>query len=151
MCLYYDILFNKVFKVKVQDMNNQEQLFKLAFDARKLAYAPYSSFKVGAAILSDKDNFYVGNNVENVSYPVGTCAEAGAIAAMVAHGDKKIKEILIIADGKNVITPCGACLQRIKEFATKKTIVHLANLKAIQKSYLISELLPHAFEEELKK
>ena len=91
-------------------------LFEKALEARKLAYAPYSEFKVGAAILTSKGNVYLGANVENVSYPCGTCAEAGAIAAMVCGGEYQISDIVVVANGKNLITPCGACLQRIFEF-----------------------------------
>ena len=133
-------------------MNNQQELFSKAKEARLNAYAPYSKFKVGAAILSTNGNYYAGCNVENISYPNGTCAETGAISTMIVNGDKKIKEILIVSDSKNLITPCGACLQRIFEFSTIRTIVHLATLKGIQKSFTIKELLPNAFwEKELRK
>lgn len=122
----------------------QEKLFRLALEVYSKAYAPYSKFKVGAAIESS-NHFYVGCNVENISYPCGTCAEAGAIASMIADGKQLIQQILIIADSKELITPCGACLQRIKEFSNKETIIILANLDGIQKSLKLSELLPHAF------
>ena len=135
----------------MQDMNNTQTLFKLALKARKNAYAPYSSFKVGAAVLSTKNNFYSGANVENISYPIGTCAEESAISAMITSGDKLIKEIIIVAETKGIISPCGACLQRIKEFSNSKTLIHLANLKGIQKTVHIKDLLPIAFEEDLKK
>ena len=130
-------------------MKVPESLYQKALAARQNAYAPYSNFKVGAALLSDKGNIFVGANAENVSYPCGTCAEAGAIAAMVAAGDKKIEDIVIVADSKNLITPCGACLQRIFEFSGEKTRVHLGNLEGIQKTYRLRELLPMAFFEEL--
>ncbi|MDR1026604.1 MAG: cytidine deaminase [Lactobacillus sp.] len=133
-------------------MTHTDKLFELAVKARKNAYAPYSGFKVGASILSDKNNYYAAADVENISYPCGACAETGAISAMISAGDKKIKEILVIADGKDLITPCGACLQRIKEFSTSKTLIHLASLKGVQKTFKVSDMLPHAFEEEgLKK
>lgn len=133
-------------------MSELVQLFNLALKTRLNAYAPYSSFKVGAAVLSSSNNTYVGCNVENVSYPNGTCAETGAIAAMIAAGDNLIKDIIIVAESDNLITPCGACLQRIFEFSDKNTKIHLANLNEIKKSYTISELLPLAFnEKELKK
>ena len=82
-------------------MNNTKELLDLAKSASMQAYAPYSNFHVGAAILSDSDKYYYGCNVENISYPVGTCAEAGAISAMIAGGDKKIKEILSVFLKKN--------------------------------------------------
>ena len=133
-------------------MSDLISLFNKALQIRQNAYAPYSKFCVGAAVLSSNDNVYSGCNVENVSYPNGTCAETGAIAAMVAGGDVLIKDIVVVADSKVLIKPCGACLQRIFEFADNNTKVHLAKLEGIKKTYLISELLPLAFnEEELKK
>ena len=133
-------------------MNTAEKLFNLARQAREHAYAPYSAFRVGAAILSENNNCYSGCNVENVSYPCGTCAEAGAIAAMINGGDSLIAEILIIADSADIITPCGACLQRIKEFSRPETKIRLANLNGIVTTYTVREMLPHAFNaEELKK
>ncbi len=129
------------------DMKEQTRLFEMAQAAAANAYVPYSKFRVGAAIESDAGNFYAGCNVENISYPVGTCAEAGAIAAMVCGGDKKIKEILIFADSKELITPCGACRQRIAEFGDENTLIHLADKNGIQKTYKIAELLPSGFAE----
>ncbi len=128
-------------------MNNTQKLFDLAAAAAANAYCPYSKFAVGAAILADDDNFYAGCNVENISYPVGTCAEAGAIAAMIAGGGKKIVEMLVYADSKQLISPCGACRQRIAEFADKNVIVHLANKDGIPKSTNVAELLPCSFSE----
>ena len=133
-------------------MNIVNDLFLSAKSVRKQAYAPYSGFQVGAAILSDNSQIYTGCNVENVSFPCGTCAEAGAIASMIAGGGKKILQILVLADSPNLITPCGACLQRIAEFATAETIIHLADLQGIQKSLPLKDLLPYGFvAEELKK
>lgn len=128
-------------------MKNIQQLFKTAQNAMKNAYAPYSKFKVGAAIIAENGKIYAGCNTENISFPCGTCAEAGAIASMVADGSKKIKQILIISDGKNIITPCGACLQRIKEFSDRNTEIILADTDQNFHNYHISDLLPHAFEE----
>ncbi len=125
-----------------------ESLFLKAVKARKNAYAPYSKFKVGAAILSAKGNVYVGANVENVSYPCGICAETAAIAAMVAGGENLIQEIVIVADSKEIISPCGACLQRISEFSNQKTTIHLADLSGIKKSYTLGQMLPFNFDEE---
>ena len=128
-------------------MNNTKELLDLAKSAYMQAYAPYSNFHVGAAILSDSDKYYYGCNVENISYPVGTCAEAGAISAMIAGGDKKIKEILIYASSSNLITPCGACRQRIAEFADDNTLIHLADDEGIKQTFTITELLPNSFKD----
>ena len=128
-------------------MNNTQKLLNLATKVAENAYAPYSKFHVGAAILADNGKMYAGCNVENVSFPVGICAEAGAIAAMVAGGGKKIAEILIFADSKQLISPCGACRQRILEFAMPQTIVHLANKEGVKQSINAAELLPYSFSE----
>ncbi|MBR6328008.1 MAG: cytidine deaminase [Alphaproteobacteria bacterium] len=128
-----------------------DTLFEKASETRKNAYAPYSSFNVGAAILTPSGHIYVGANVENVSYPCGMCAESGAISAMIAAGEYRIADILIAADSKNLISPCGACLQRIAEFADDHTMIHLADLEGIKQSYPIAKLLPIAFAEDLKK
>ncbi len=128
-------------------MNNELKLFDLAKQAATNAYAPYSQFKVGAAILSNSGKLYSGCNVENVSYPVGTCAETGAIAAMICGGDTQIATILIYADSPNLISPCGACRQRIIEFATPETKILLASPSGVQKTLSVSELLPFCFSE----
>lgn len=133
-------------------MNKTDKLLTAATHARQQAYAPYSDFSVGAAVLGNNGKIYAGANVENISYPCGTCAEQSAIAAMIADGCREISEILIIADTKDPITPCGACLQRIKEFSGSQTIVHLANLTGIVKSLNFNEFLPLAFNNmEVKK
>lgn len=138
----------------MQEMNispTEAKLFDLALSVRNKAYVPYSDFPVGAAIETLSGNFYAGCNVENVSYPVGTCAEAGAIAAMVAGGDGKVKRILIVAGGKELIAPCGACLQRIKEFSTDDTEILLATPEGIKKKLTLSQMLPFGFDNsELK-
>ena len=128
-------------------MKNYHQLFTFARQARDNAHVPYSNFKVGAAIEADDGKIYGGCNVENVSYPCGTCAETGAIAAMICGGGNKIKKILITADGDSLITPCGACLQRILEFSTAETQILLADDKGVQKILSIQELLPNAFKD----
>ena len=126
-------------------MTMVSDLFAAAQKAFGKAYAPYSKFCVGAAILGDDGKIYNGCNVENVSYPCGTCAEAGAIAAMIAGGSKSISEILILADSRELIKPCGACLQRIAEFAENDTLIHLANLTGVQQTLKLSDLMPLAF------
>lgn len=128
-------------------MNNQEKLLHLAKTAAANAYAPYSKFKVGAAILSSDGKFYSGCNVENVSYPLGTCAEQSAISAMIAGGSTQIAEILIYAQGQKLISPCGACRQRIAEFANAQTAVRLASVGGIEQTLSVDELLPHGFKE----
>lgn len=127
-------------------MDIKKQLFEQASNARLRAYAPYSKYYVGASIYSENKNIYSACNVENISFPCGICAEAGAISAMVAGGDKKIKSILIISDGADLVYPCGACLQRIAEFSDEETKIYLANLKEICKTYTLKDLLPYGFK-----
>ncbi len=126
-------------------MNIKEKLFQTAKEASLNSFSPYSNFPVGAAILADDGNIYKGCNVENISYPVGICAESAAIAAMICDGGKKIIEMVIFAPSDKLISPCGACRQRIKEFADNQTIIHLADKNGIQKSFTIEELLPFSF------
>jgi cytidine deaminase len=121
-------------------------LFDAADKAAAKAYAPYSKFPVGAAIRTSTGNIIAGCNVENAAYPAGTCAEAGAVAAMIAEGETKIAAIAIVGAKSNPCYPCGACRQRIFEFSDASTRVHLrdgATGEAITHS--IDTLLPHAF------
>jgi cytidine deaminase len=126
-------------------MNNSipwEKLQKAAVNARNNAYAPYSNFYVGAAIWSD-NKIYAGCNVENVSYPVGICAERSALAQMVAHGSTAVGAIIIVAD--KLITPCGMCRQALIEFATDIP-VKLVNLKnGSSKLTSLEQLMPAPF------
>lgn len=95
---------------------------------RANAHAPYSNFPVGAAIKSATGQVYVGCNVENVAYPEGTCAEAGAIAAMVAAGEREIVEVAVIADSPTPVPPCGGCRQKLAEFAAPDVSVTLGTM-----------------------
>ena len=122
-----------------------EMLFDAARSAQGKAHAPYSGFNVGAAIRADDGQVYAGCNVENAAYPVGTCAEAGAIAAMIAGGGCRIAAIAIVGSGATPCFPCGACRQRILEFSTPETLIYPGTLEGISQGYAIGELLPHAF------
>jgi len=124
-----------------------DKLLKLAASASLKSYSPYSNLKVGAAIQSTSGKYYSGCNIENVSYPLGSCAEQSAISAMILQGDTQIKSILIYANSPSQITPCGGCRQRIAEFATSKTIIYIANNQGINKSFTLNDLLPSRFEE----
>jgi cytidine deaminase len=113
--------------------------------ARDCAYAPYSQFKVGAAIRAASGRVYQGVNVENAAYPQGTCAEAGAIAAMILGGDMVIEEVAVIADATVPVAPCGGCRQKIAEFAGSSVRVTMANLRGQTAVMTVGELLPGAF------
>jgi cytidine deaminase len=126
-------------------MSAVEQLFTLAKQARARAYAPYSRFPVGAALRTQTGALFAGCNVENAAYPLGVCAETSAISAMVAAGESRIAEILVLGPGPEKLAPCGACRQRIAEFIRDGGLVHLADPAGDVKSLTIGELLPHAF------
>lgn len=112
---------------------------------RDRAYAPYSNFKVGAAIRAESGAVYTGVNVENAAYPQGTCAEAGAIAAMIHGGDTRIAEVAVIADATVPVAPCGGCRQKLIEFAGPAVRVTMANLRGESVTMTMGELLPGAF------
>jgi cytidine deaminase len=123
----------------------RKKLLAAARAVRLRAHAPYSKFRVGAAVLDERGRVHAGCNVENAAYPVGTCAEAAAIAAMVAAGGRRIAAILVIGDGAALVTPCGACRQRIREFAGPDTPVHAAGRDGLRRSFTLDALLPFAF------
>ena len=121
------------------------ELFEAAKAAQALAYAPYSRFRVGAALRTPGGRVFSGANVENAAYPQGACAEAGAISAMASAGERRIAEILVIGDGDDLCTPCGGCRQRIREFADGATPIHIAGPEGLRASFTLDELLPHSF------
>ena len=120
-------------------------LLKAARQVRERAWAPYSRFKVGAAIRAESGAIYQGCNVENVAYPEGTCAEAGAIAAMCAGGDYRIAEITVIADSPEPVPCCGGCRQKIAEFAGPEVRVTMATVDGKSRTVTVAELLPGVF------
>lgn len=120
-------------------------LLQAATAVRENAYAPYSRFKVGAALRAVSGAVYSGCNVENVAYPEGTCAEAGAIAAMVAAGETRIAEVLVIADSPEPVPPCGGCRQKIAEFAAQDVQVTLCTTDGKSRVMTVADLLPGVF------
>lgn len=132
-------------------MTEIDKLFSAASAARANAYAPYSGFAVGAAVRSESGVIFAGANVENVAYPIGTCAEAGAIAAMIAAGERGVVEILVMGDGEALVTPCGACRQRILEFARPDAKIHIAGPNGVRETFVAATLLPHAFGPGIEK
>ena len=124
------------------------ELLAAAEAVRARAYAPYSRFQVGAAILADDGKIYAGCNVENAAYPAGNCAEASAIAAMIAGGAKRIKRIYVTGPGREPLTPCGGCRQRIREFADPDVMVISHGIDGAPLRRTLAELLPHSFGPE---
>ena len=129
-------------------------LIAAAIDAMTRAYAPYSHFAVGAALLDENGQIHCGANVENAAYPNGICAETSAIAMMVNAGASQIKRIAVAggssgADSEDILcTPCGGCRQRIREFATPDTIIIIASPDGEQQRFTLDALLPHSFGPE---
>ncbi|OQY39622.1 MAG: cytidine deaminase [Spirochaetaceae bacterium 4572_7] len=121
-------------------------LIDLAISTRTKAYTPYSNFKVGAALIDNNGETYVGCNVENGSYGLTNCAERTAIFSAVAGGMKKISTIAVVADTNGPVSPCGACREVINEFADDNTVIVLTNLKKEYKVMNIDELLPYKFK-----
>ena len=124
------------------------ELFAAAKKAQAGAYAPYSRFKVGAALRAPSGAVYAGGNVENAAYPEGVCAETSAVSAMAAAGERRIKEICVVGDGDALCTPCGGCRQRIREFADGETLVHVAGPEGVRRTFRLAELLPESFGPE---
>ena len=124
---------------------SHDALAQAAMAAMPRAYAPYSQFQVGAAILDENGMIHTGVNVENAAYPQGSCAEAGAIAAMVMAGGKAIQAIAVSGRGDHLCTPCGGCRQRIREFATSDTPVVICGEDGIKAEFTLGDLLPHNF------
>ena len=119
-----------------------------ALKIRENAYAPYSGFQVGVALRSSSGEVYTGVNVENAAYPEGTCAEAGAIARMIAAGDRKITAVYVVADGAEPVPPCGGCRQKLAEFSAPDVPVTMATISGIEKTLTVAQLLPGAFTPE---
>ena len=120
-------------------------LFDAAGAVRTNAHVPYSGFAVGAAVRTASGRVFAGANVENAAFPEGICAEASAIAAMVAAGEREIVEVLTVADGEALTTCCGGCRQKLREFAGPATPVHAAGLDGVRRTFTLEELLPASF------
>ena len=132
-------------------MSKERELFNAAIKVQKNAYAPYSNFLVGAALRSSSGKIYTGCNVENIAYPEGTCAEAGAIASMIAGGDREIRELTVVADSSKPVVPCGGCRQKISEFGSGSIVISLATTSGDIISTSLEELLPGAFDQSFIK
>ena len=122
-----------------------DDLKNAATAVRLNAYVPYSNFRVGAALRGASGSIYAGCNVENVAYPEGTCAEAGAIAAMVAAGETEIVEAYVIAGSPMPVSPCGGCRQKLAEFARGDVRVTMATTGGVEQKTTVADLLPGGF------
>jgi cytidine deaminase len=124
-----------------------ESLFAAAHEVRKQSHSRYSGFRVGVALEDENGAMHVGCNVENASFPEGTCAESNAIGAMVASGGRHIKTIAVVGghDAPQFCTPCGGCRQRIREFSDSNTVIVLLDDAGKPLTFDIDSLLPHSF------
>ena len=121
----------------------KEKLVQAAIDVRQWAYAPYSEYKVGAALLADSGEIYDGVNVENAAFPTGTCAERAAIFTAVSQGERQFSAIAVVSS--NAGAPCGACRQVLAEFGLETIIFVSDDQGRIQQETTVKELLPGAF------
>ncbi|MEP0942623.1 MAG: cytidine deaminase [Rhizobiaceae bacterium] len=124
----------------------KDALFAAAREAMANSHSPYSRFPVGAALLSGSGAIFSGCNIENASYPEGWCAETSAISHLITAGEKQITEILVVAEKKDRATPCGGCRQRLIEFASPQTPVHLCDQQGIVETITLGDLLPASFD-----
>ena len=124
------------------------EMLALARRAMDHAHVPYSRFAVGAVVKGGNGRLYAGCNVENAAYPEGWCAEASAIAAMVVDGERRIVEIAVMGRGEALVTPCGGCRQRIREFAAAGTPIHVCAPEGVRRTFTLDELLPVSFGPE---
>ena len=125
-----------------------QEMLDLVRAAMDRAYAPYSEFQVGAVVKTDGGNLYAGCNVEIAAYPQGCCAEASAISAMVMAGEQRIAEVAVMGRGEGLVTPCGGCRQRIREFADDTTPIHICGTEGLRQTMTLGELLPYSFGPE---
>ena len=122
-----------------------KNLLERARAVQARAYAPYSKFQVGCALRSASGAVFVGANVENASYPQGLCAERSAVAAMIAAGETRIAEVVVIGSGNAPCAPCGGCRQLLSEFTPPATLIHMAGADGSIATSTMGELLPMAF------
>jgi cytidine deaminase len=120
-------------------------MLQAARAARLRAYAPYSRFLVGAAVLDAQGRIHAGCNVENAAYPQGVCAEAGALSAMVLAGGTKAVAVVVVGVAAQPVTPCGGCRQKLREFAAPDTPIWIANEDGVLLDLTLAQLLPHSF------
>jgi len=128
-----------------------KELFTAARDAMTHAYAPYSKFPVGAALLTTDGRVFTGANIEVASYPEGWCAETTALGHYVMAGGGKLAEIAVVAEKMDRITPCGGCRQRLAEFADPETKLHLCDQNGIVETVTMAEILPFGFRGDTLK
>jgi cytidine deaminase len=122
-----------------------QRLLTAALAARSHAYAPYSRYAVGAAVLDENGTVHAGCNVENAAYPQSWCAEATALGAMLMAGGKRARAVLVSGPGPEIITPCGGCRQKLREFGDDDMLVIAADPSGMKHTWTLGQLLPVSF------
>ena len=132
--------------------HDKARLLEASLEARAHSHSPYSGYAVGAAILDEQGRIHAGANIENAAYPQGWCAETTALSAMLMAGGKRAVAVLVTGPGPEVITPCGGCRQKLREFAGEELQIIAGDPSGIKDQWTLGELLPHSFgPEHLKK
>jgi cytidine deaminase len=126
-------------------MTEDDALIDAALKVRHHAYAPYSQFKVGAALRAEDGRIFVGANVENAAYPEGICAEAAALGALIAAGARHVTAAAVASAGGEPCPPCGGCRQKLVEFADADIPVHLATASGARRTLRLGDLFPESF------
>ena len=124
---------------------DKARLLEASLSARAHSHSPYSGYAVGAAILDEQGHVHAGANIENAAYPQGWCAEATALSAMVMAGGKRAVAVLVTGPGPEVITPCGGCRQKLREFAGPDLQIIAGDPSGIKDQWTLEQLLPHSF------
>jgi len=124
---------------------DKARLLQASLEARAHSHSPYSGYAVGAAIIDEQGRIHAGANIENAAYPQGWCAEATALSAMVMAGGKRAVAVLVTGPGPEVITPCGGCRQKLREFAGEELQIIAGDPSGIKDQWTLGELLPHSF------
>jgi cytidine deaminase len=120
-------------------------LLQAARQVRAHAYAPYSRFAVGAAVMDEQGRVHAGCNVENAAYPQGWCAETSALAAMVSAGGRRVAAVVVVGEAADPVTPCGGCRQKLREFAADDCPIIVADVQRVRGRYTLGQLLPVSF------
>ena len=130
------------------ELEVKEAMLRASLGARQHSHSPYSGYAVGAALLDEQGRIHVGANIENAAYPQGWCAEASALTAMVMAGGKRAVAVLVTGPGPDVITPCGGCRQKLREFAGQDLVIIAGDPSGIKQQWTLAELLPFSFGPE---
>lgn len=126
----------------------QQRLLEASLQARQRSYSPYSHYAVGAAVLDENGVIHLGANMENAAYPQGWCAEATALGAMLMAGSHRAKAVLVSGPGPDIITPCGGCRQKLREFGAPDLLIIAADPGGVRQQWTLEELLPFSFGPE---